>query len=161
MLLIFFIFFSEISLTALLAWLISRPHFCIGVIHTRVSSYTFIDSALSSDWTFKKLNGLCSSTADGRQEAVMEEVTAVAHTTMTGSLRRSFVRDIWRSCEFRPRMRGYDDEMTAIMTQGSLYVARKLCIIIIIILIIKDNVYGAVIMTYSHCESSPGSSWRM
>ena len=55
-------------------------------------------------------------------------------------------------------MRGYDDEMTAIMTQGSLYVARKLCIIIIIILIIKDNVYGAVIMTYSHCDSSPGSS---
>ena len=56
-------------------------------------------------------------------------------------------------------MRGYDDEMTAIMTQGSLYVARKLyIIIIIIILIIKDNVYGAVIMTYSHCESSPGSS---
>ena len=28
---------------------------------------------------------------------------------------------------------------------------------IIIIIIIKDNVYGAVIVTYSHCESSPGS----
>ena len=32
-------------------------------------------------------------------------------------------------------------------------------IIIIIIIIIKNNVYGAVIVvTYSHCESSPGSS---
>jgi len=31
-------------------------------------------------------------------------------------------------------------------------------IIIIIIGLIKDNVYGAVIVTYGHCESSPGSS---
>jgi len=31
-------------------------------------------------------------------------------------------------------------------------------IIITIIIIIKDNVYGAVIVTYSHRESSPGSS---
>jgi len=31
-------------------------------------------------------------------------------------------------------------------------------IIIIIIIICQDNVYGAVIVTYSHCESLPGSS---
>ena len=32
-----------------------------------------------------------------------------------------------------------------------------LIIIIIIMIISKDNVYGAVVVTYSHCESSPGS----
>ena len=37
-------------------------------------------------------------------------------------------------------------------------IRQVIIIIIIIIIIIKDNVYDAVIVTYSHCESSPGSS---